>query len=57
LLNVHNGKRDVGTARIASLAVDQGRVESTAEVININGAPKPFVEMEAHGIAGGVVER
>jgi len=55
-LNVHNGKRDLGAARIATLAVDQGRVESTAEVINIKAASKKN-GMEAHGIAGGVVER
>lgn len=41
LFNVHNGKRDVRrAARIATLAVDQGGVESTAEVVSIKDSPK-----------------
>jgi hypothetical protein len=41
LFNVHNGKRDVRRATwVATLAVDQGGVESTAEVVNIKDLPK-----------------
>jgi len=41
LFNVHNGKRDVRRAAgKATLAVDQGGVESTAEVVNIKDSPK-----------------
>jgi hypothetical protein len=33
--NIHYGKRDLGTTKITTLAIDQGGVERAADIINI----------------------
>jgi hypothetical protein len=54
LFNVDNGKRDVRRAtRIATLTIDQSRIESTGKVVNIKGPPTKE-GMKAHGIGGGL---
>lgn len=35
MLNIHYGKRDLGTANITTLTIDQGGVEQAAEIINV----------------------
>jgi len=32
--NIHYGKRDIGTTRITTLAIDQGRIEQAADIID-----------------------
>lgn len=52
--NIHDGKRNFGTTGIATLTIDQGRVEHAAVVVNIKYSVKKVI---THAITGALVER
>jgi hypothetical protein len=53
LNNIHYGKRNFGTARIATLTIDQGGFRRAAGVVNINYSLKKG--KKTHGFGGGLL--